>query len=434
MKNYKQWVSENQPLEEDFKDSMKQGFSQQYAQSRGDTTGDQDFEKYAQKALPIIQKAGGIAQSYAQKVGIPLPFATALIASGLIGGPAAIPFAALMYFVRKPVNKLAGAAFDKAANLLGANSAQQPPPLPTRQPPPLPTQQPPPLQPQLAWHDLKFSSYESYRDLNEGYFQDKVDQIGGVVGKAAGFVAGKTTRYSANIKSVLSKSWGGLTQFVSQNKLSITKAAFLMGVGAVIGAGIGKITHDAIDSITQAIGDQGLSAEEMKQLNWLRHEFKMDTIIDKEGDFHAGDSDTLFGVDRDKITFDKDGAEIAISADTFDNTQSVGDAVKKVFGDAIQSQEVNDPNTAAGVLTYRFEITPKPGENAQSMLQNAYRTLAKELAQKDIQLTDLKVHGQDPSGAIQAMLSVAPNLTAPGAVGGAMAMSQQNKPQQNVRN
>jgi len=111
-----------QQFDESFLDSMKQGYQQSYQQSL-QPSNNQNFEKFSQTALPAIKKAGTIAQSFSKKTGVPLPLATALIASGITGGPAAVPFAALLYFVKKPLMKGASAGFD--AGVSGVKNIQK---------------------------------------------------------------------------------------------------------------------------------------------------------------------------------------------------------------------------------------------------------------------------------------------------------------------
>lgn len=66
------------------------------------------------------------------------------------------------------------------------------------------------------------------------------------------------------------------------------------------------------------------------------------------------------------------------------------------------------------------QISQLPSESTRSMKNwNAYRDLAKDLAAKKIDITDLRPFGQDPSGKIRALLSVAPKLAIPGSMAGA---------------
>jgi hypothetical protein len=264
-------------LDEGFFDSMKQGFKSQYAKNSVPQDRGEDYEQYSSKVLPAIQKASGVAKQYSDKLGIPLTLTTAIITAGLVGGPGAVPFAALLYFVRKQVNNVAGRVFDKGAEklgLTGKKAAAAAAPVAPSEPSRL-------ILPgssnwnggrvsgiQRSW--TSFEDYKNLRDLHEGWFGDQIqragnywkkkgaDQVGGAIGKAAGYVGGKAKRGSSRVGGLLQTSFRDLSQFASQNKLAIGKAAFLFSVGALLGAGVGM----AYDSLTggngiasQAIGD-----------------------------------------------------------------------------------------------------------------------------------------------------------------------------------
>ena len=92
MESFQNWLlKENRYLDEGFVDSLKQGYQQSYQQAQKNTG--QNLEKFGNMALPAIKKATAFAQTLSKKTGIPMPLATALIASGIVGGPAAVPFA-----------------------------------------------------------------------------------------------------------------------------------------------------------------------------------------------------------------------------------------------------------------------------------------------------------------------------------------------------
>jgi len=293
-------------------DSMKQGFQNQHAKSSAIQPGssESDYEKYSSKVLPAIQKAGSSAKKYAEKLGIPLPIATAIVTSGLVGGPGAIPFGVLLYFAKKQIMGVAGKAFDKGAELSGAGKAQGQPQAQGQaqaqgqgqgqaqaqgqgqgQPQAQAQGQPQPqaqaqgsrlvLPGSADWNggripgrlQRSWTSYEDYasmRDLQEGWFGDKAsqagkywkdkgaDQVGGALGKAAGYVTGNVKKQGSRIGGLLKSSFSDLTQFASQNKLAIGKAAFLFGVGIAMGTGVGMaynaLTGGADELASQAIG------------------------------------------------------------------------------------------------------------------------------------------------------------------------------------
>lgn len=341
-----------------------------------------------------------------------MPLATALITSGIVGGPGAVPFAALMYFVKKPLMAAAGGAFDMAFG------KQQPQPQ---------AQPQPSMQPQLAMAG-ECLSFQDFYLLDEGFG----DWAGQKLGSMAGTVAGKTVGLTKRVSSILAKSWSGLIQFASQNKLAIARAAFLMGCGALLGAGIGKLTHDGIDAVTQALGDRGVPAAE---LNWLRHNFKLGDIeMDKDGIAHSN-AEGLFAKGGHyqrgdaSTNWQMSGQELDQSDSTISNAL---DKLKHTFSSVFRKDALSGPGGSTAGMQYQLNILPKPGQSAQDILQGAYRDLAKQLHGSGVNILDLKATGEDPSGAIKAMLSVAPNLTAPGAIGGAIGMAtpRQNTVQQ----
>ncbi len=411
-----------QQFDESFLKSMKQGYQQSYQQSL-QPSNNQNFEKFSQTALPAIKKAGTIAQSFSKKTGIPLPLATALIASGITGGPAAVPFAALLYFVKKPLMKGASAGFDAGVkNIQKSISRSQPQ-----------GQQQPQLQPE---HVISFRDYCMYQESIS-------DWTGGKIGSVAGKISGNTTKAGRVVKQGFSQ----LAKFASENKLAIGKAAFLMGLGALVGGGVGKITSSAIDSVIQQIGDAGVPAEE---LEWLRNNFKLNVSgTGKNGDGQlrvggeelAGDetADSLF---QQRVAAREAGQDIVDPRDNFDNTNimdasnfySMKSNMEGILdkSGSISAREIIDPSGNSfgktGALQYSVTIKPELGESEQSVLQKVYRQLAQDLNKSDIKITQFsRLGGDSPGEEIKAMLSVAPNLTAAGAATGAAASMQKRK-------
>jgi len=275
----------SQQIDEGFFDSLKQGFQSKYDQARGSQENEQDLQKYAKKAIPAIQQAASIAQKYSKKVGIPLPLATVIVAAGIVGGPTAIPFAALMYFVKKPVNKIAGKAFDAGVQKMDWQQPQ------------------PQQQPQLAWNlnlGMGFREYLAEVEMyEESWLGDKFNRLGGAIGKGAGYVSGKTAKYSANISNLIKSSFSELSQFAKKNKLAIAKVAFLMAVGAVIGTVIGAAVgvgisggsgsgsnvftqgKDVIASTAvDAVQDSGTVPQ--NDMEWLQQNFKPEVIANPD--------------------------------------------------------------------------------------------------------------------------------------------------------
>ena len=356
MESFQNWLlKENRYLDEGFVDSLKQGYQQSYQQAQKNTG--QNLEKFGNMALPAIKKATAFAQTLSKKTGIPMPLATALIASGIVGGPAAVPFAALMYFVKKPLMSGASKAFDAGVqSVQGIQKAF--------------AAQPPQAQTLMAQPAAEcFLNFEEWLVFQEGIG----DWAGQKIGSTAGMIAGKTVGGTQKITSVLKQGWQELIKFVSENKLTVGKAAFLMGVGALVGAGIGKLTHDAIDSVIQNIGDAGVPPAE---LAWLRHNFKMDLNQGKHGSNVSGED--LYNTDGGQLEPDSSHGSFEIGAeqpainmsasdfihDSSDPSASV-DKVMQSLGSIIRSTPVDSDQTT-GVLTYSLDITPQTGVSPQN--------------------------------------------------------------------
>lgn len=306
METFKEYYEKK--YEEAFLGSMTKSFKTNYDQAQQGI--DQNYEKYADVAKQAIAKAGSAAKMLSQKSGVPVPLATALIAAGITGGATAVPFAALLYFVKQPLIKGANKAFDKtwdagASAVQGVKNAVSG------------KQAQPQLQP------------ESFRAFIEA--DSWGDWAGEKLGGAAGTVAGKASGYGSKIASSISGRIKEIGQYAKNNPKEIARFAFLVGAGAAIGAGVGKLTHDVQDLIVQKIKDYGVPQEE---LNWLRKNI----VINKSGDeygtegevaLQTGNKDTY---NAHSAAAEKDGALVAsqdvISNDrlAFDGATSRNDA------------------------------------------------------------------------------------------------------------
>jgi hypothetical protein len=257
-------------IDEGFWDSLTKHAGVGYA--AGKKGMESDYEKYAPQAGPILAKVSGAAKWASQKTGIPLPLATALIASGAFGGPAAIPFAALMYFVKKPLMGAAGAVFDKTwdAGAAGINALRG--------------QQQPKLQPE----HFSFKEWLIIEEQKESW----ADYFGRNIGHAAGRVAGNVVGLGGKVAGVMKQSLQDIYQYVGNNPKQVAKAAFLVGIGAATGGVIGKITHDLKDMIVQNVQDyiQDVPAEEVA---WLRNNMVFDKATSMDGTETQYTSDEL---------------------------------------------------------------------------------------------------------------------------------------------
>jgi hypothetical protein len=427
----------------DFGRSAVSGAQQGYSDTRNknnDNLLKDTLEKYSGKVTPHMEKARKAAADYATKLGISIPLATSILLAGMVGGPAAVPMAALMYFVRKPVNKIAGNVYDKGVEMAqkgvgmvqnamkGANQtgATQNAATPT---------------PQLAWRD--FSSYSGMRDIQEGYFGDKVKQAGNWLGnkvssgeeyigkkasqakkwaqegglkrsgerfgKALGSVAGKATNYTVNTKNLISKSFGSMSQFANENKLKIGKVLFLMGVGSLIGYGIGKGVDAMAANTVKEVAPQ-------EDMDWIHKNFKMDYVKGEDGtyEFHGDNiyttgGDKLGGVHQvgDELpastfayskTHDQEGVPDDWVGKTdpsavfshSDVSQTTLDKISDqlVFKDTFTSVSLNklvDKTLGPDTLHLNFHATMSPVDvdgtqlSVKEMMDRAYKDLAAEI-------------------------------------------------------
>jgi hypothetical protein len=294
---YHRW---SEILNEGMYQNFVQGVKSGYSSAKDETQ--QQFEKYGPVAKQALSKASGLAASYSRKLGIPPELATALIASGMVGGPTAVPFAALMYFVKKPVNKVANAAFNtawdtgaKAVNAvknMGGNPALQP-------------------------ESFSFSQWLLMVE-QESLMNRMASGAGRMVGRFAGNLSGVAGKVGQTMKN----SVGEIYKYVSKNPKEVARALFLVGVGAATGAAVGNITHNVKDMLVQKIQDvaQGVPAEEVA---WLRKNIVFEP--GEDGNFTAtnqmlqqgnknymdvpmdppdGESIGIFGGDSINTTFD----------------------------------------------------------------------------------------------------------------------------------
>jgi len=258
------YCNNKEKYDEAFLDSMTKSYRTNYNQAQQGTN--QNYDKYSDVAKQALSKAGDTAKFLSQKTGVPLPLATALIAAGMTGGPAAIPFAALLYFVKQPLMKGANKAFDATWDT-GARAVQGVKnTLSGKQP----------VQKQTSYSSPGWAgnATESFRAFIEA--DSWGDWAGEKLGGAAGTIAGNVSGYGGKVASSISSRIKEIGQYAKNNPKEIARFAFLVGAGAAIGAGVGKITHEVQDFIVQKIKDQGIDPE---VLDWAKHNI----VLNKKG-------------------------------------------------------------------------------------------------------------------------------------------------------
>lgn len=260
----------------DFISNVKTGFQKGYKswdpQKIDPTGGDvtklnPDYEKFKGTVLPALQKAKAFVAKASQMTGMSPPLAMAVLASGITGGPAAIPMGVLLYFTRKmfvnPVVQAAGKGWDKA---FGPKKVNEPETI-------------------GEWKfSLDFDNYKMYKDgqelkiignisfrewVQEANYE-KLDEIsnainwlGSMAGKGAGYLTGALKTATVKVKNVIAGGIKEISKWALANKASIAKTAFLMALGYMIGSGVTKITNSVVDS---AMGAVSGAAEQTGQI------------------------------------------------------------------------------------------------------------------------------------------------------------------------
>lgn len=212
--DYRSSISyEDQINEAEFFKNLWQKAKDSYTAARGNPEDDvqlkNSLEGWSDKVSPHVAKAAKIAGEYANKLNISVPLATAVVLSGMLGGPAAVPMSVLMYYVNKPVGKAASKVFDKGVaaiqNLTGQNKQNQINPMSQAGKPAVPGVQPKPTNNNENYNSLDklsdnsdleyaffyieqysrkfdFQSYAAIRELQEGKYGDYTRQAGQYVG------------------------------------------------------------------------------------------------------------------------------------------------------------------------------------------------------------------------------------------------------------
>lgn len=265
--------SDPQNIDEGLKDfiqNVKTGFTKGYQRwdaKKVDPTGgdvtkvNPEYEKFKGTVLPALQKAKAFMGKASQMTGISPPLAMAVLASGIVGGPAAIPMGVLMYFTRKmfvnPVVQAAGKGWDAA---FGPKKAKETEELPGFA---------------KEWRfSLDFDNYSVYKEGCElGLIENKsfrewvqeanyekleeiskaLNWLGSMAGKGAGYLAGAVKTIGGKALNVIKGGIKDIATWARANKASIAKTAFLMALGYMIGSGVTKLTNSVIDSAMHTV-------------------------------------------------------------------------------------------------------------------------------------------------------------------------------------
>ena len=219
MKTFLQYI-EHRDVNEAFFDKMKQGFQASYQSAKGDekentSQTDEQYKKageLAGKAVDAVKRL----KPYMDKIGLPLPMVATLVAAGMTGGLAAIPFAVLSKKVADIITHQASKGFDKVADMTFGKK------------------------PAMA--------ESSFVDRTGKMISGAVDKTGGAIGSTAGFIAGKSSKYYSKITTLLQKAMTDLLSFVKNNKRDLAKAAFLYAIGTIMGGAIGMASNKVYEA------------------------------------------------------------------------------------------------------------------------------------------------------------------------------------------
>ena len=219
MKTFLQYI-EHRDVNEAFFDKMKQGFQASYQSAKGDekenaSQTDEQYKKageYAGKAVDAVKSL----KPYMDKIGLPLPMVATIVAAGMTGGFAAIPFAVLSKKVADIITHQASKGFDKVADMTFGKK------------------------PAMA--------ESSFVDRTGKMISGAVDKTGGAIGSTAGFIAGKSSKYYSKLTTLLQKAMTDLLSFVKNNKRDLAKAAFLYAIGTIMGGAIGMASNKVYEA------------------------------------------------------------------------------------------------------------------------------------------------------------------------------------------
>ena len=230
MKTFLQYI-EHRDVNEAFFDKMKQGFQASYQSAKGDekentSQTDEQYKKageLAGKAVDAVKRL----KPYMDKIGLPLPMVATLVAAGMTGGLAAIPFAVLSKKVADIITHQASKGFDKVADMTFGKK---------------------PAMAESSFVDRTGKMISGAGDRTGKMISGAVDKTGGAIGSTAGFIAGKSSKYYSKITTLLQKAMTDLLSFVKNNKRDLAKAAFLYAIGTIMGGAIGMASNKVYEA------------------------------------------------------------------------------------------------------------------------------------------------------------------------------------------
>lgn len=323
--------------------SAKKGFTSGYKSWNPDDTEedkalraqgkDPYYEKYKATALDALNKTKSFLGSLSD-LGIDPVMVATLIGVGSVGGPAAIPLAAMMYWARKtimkPVMGVAGDIFDKGVEFAkNIGKKKYPEPVLGTFSDSVYYSKQNLINEWVFSHN--YNNYSLYKFIvNEGYTNVSFDEwvanpdyeilqegkvldfLAGLAGKGVGYVTGMLTSTAKKAYSLLTRGLPDLVKWAYQNKLAIAKAAYLMTIGYFIGQGVTKLTNKVVEqgmAAVQAAGQKTglIPPDDVAKLNSELHipEKPMDADFDAA---NQGDISGMAGSDQDLAAANVDSA------------------------------------------------------------------------------------------------------------------------------
>lgn len=247
-----------EPIKEDFTKSYKTHYGIGY--EAGKQSPDKNTDQQESLALKYLNGAREMAQHFSNKTGLSMPLVAALIASGVTGGVAAIPFATLLYFSKKHLNDSAGKAFDATWDAVSSKYGNK-------------QQQSLPLQPE----NFSFKEWLIYENEKETWS----DYLGRKIGHGVGRIAGNISGFSGRISNAIKSSLKNIYEYVSKNPKEVAKAAFLVGIGAATGGVLGKLSVDIQDMVANSV--QNVAQIPTTEMAFLKHSLGLNPNLDVAG-------------------------------------------------------------------------------------------------------------------------------------------------------
>jgi len=272
-----------------------QEFGKQFGQAYQQAKVPKEDPAMENKIVAMAKKAYPTAQHWADKLGIPISLVLAVIVSGALGGPAAVPLTIATYYIRKPLLKLAGKGFDVATEKMGLGPQQPGQPQPTGAQPVTAQVVPEPTRPQPVtatavqepelgfapepWRGPGKSRIQHGRAGRQHYYAgeayqydeawgDWMKKAAGWTGKKLGGVAGAGRRNVGNLANIMTSNAKAMWDFARKNKMKVAKGLFLIGVGALIGMGVNAIVNagDAASAVAQSAEQTGVPQADIDEL------------------------------------------------------------------------------------------------------------------------------------------------------------------------